>query len=94
MDSYIEKVNKPGFDFSNAIRNKLFNSQMKPTSTGTTIVGVTCPEGVVIAADTRATANFVAEKNCNKIHVISPNIVCCGAGTAADCDYFTKKISA
>lgn len=62
--------------------------------TGTTIVGVTCSEGVVLAADTRATTSYVAEKNCNKIHYIEPNIRCCGAGTAADNEYFAKKISA
>ena len=60
--------------------------------TGTTIVGVTCREGVVLAADTRATANFVAEKNCDKIHYIEPNVRCCGAGTAADNEYFTSKL--
>ena len=32
-------------------------------------------------ADTRATAGpIVADKNCEKIHYIAPNIYCCGAG--------------
>ena len=53
-----------------------------------------CKEGVVLAADTRATTSYVAEKNCDKIHYIEPNIYCCGAGTAADNEYYTKKLSA
>lgn len=41
-------------------------------------------DGVVLGADTRATAGtIVAEKACSKIHYISPNMYCCGAGTAA-----------
>jgi 20S proteasome subunit beta 2 len=98
MLSYQEKLYKGGFNFENSIRNSLMISDKDLKSqfrkTGTTIVGVTCREGVVLAADTRATANHVAEKNCNKVHFIAPNITCCGAGTAADNEYFTKKLSA
>ena len=39
----------------------------------------------MLGADTRSTAGTtVADKNCEKIHYIAPNIYCCGAGTAAD----------
>ena len=31
-------------------------------------------------------------KNCEKIHNLAPNIYCCGAGTAADCDHVTEMI--
>ena len=48
----------------------------------------------MIAADTRATQHYVADKNCNKIHYITENIVCCGAGTAADNYYHARKLSA
>lgn len=38
-----------------------------------------------MGADTRSTnGDTVADKNCEKIHFIAPNIYCCGAGTAAD----------
>ena len=57
----------------------------KLTKTGTTIAGVIFKDGVILGADTRATAGtIVADKNCDKIHHISSNIQCCGAGTAAD----------
>ena len=49
---------------------------------------------MVLAADTRATGgNIVGDKNCEKIHNLAPNIFCCGAGTAADCDHVTGKIN-
>lgn len=98
MLDYAEKVYGGGFDFSNASRNERLVSAEEMfkhiTKTGTTIVGVKCKEGVVLAADTRATQERVADKNCEKVHFIAPNIVCCGAGTAADNDYYTKKLSA
>uniref|UniRef100_A0A8C4KD03 proteasome endopeptidase complex n=1 Tax=Dromaius novaehollandiae TaxID=8790 RepID=A0A8C4KD03_DRONO len=62
--------------------------------TGTTIAGVVFKDGIVLGADTRATEGMVvADKNCSKIHFISPNIYCCGAGTAADTDMTTQLIS-
>lgn len=51
-------------------------------------------DGVVLGADTRATdGSTVADKNCEKIHYIAPNIYCCGAGTAADTENTTNLIS-
>jgi len=47
-------------------------------------------DGVVLGADTRATEGpIVADKNCEKIHYMAPNIYCCGAGTAADTEAVT-----
>lgn len=51
-------------------------------------------DGVVLGADTRATEGpIVADKNCEKIHYIAPNMYCCGAGTAADTEMTTMLIS-
>ncbi|KAK2073014.1 hypothetical protein P8C59_007328 [Phyllachora maydis] len=88
----------PGFDFSNYNRNSALHARGVPlpraTSTGTTIVGCLFNGGVVIAADTRATSGpIVADKNCEKLHYISPNIWCAGAGTAADTEFTTALIS-
>lgn len=50
--------------------------------------------GVILGADTRATAGTIVEDpNCAKIHYMAPNIYCCGAGVAADCDYITRLVS-
>lgn len=62
--------------------------------TGTTIAGLIFKDGVVLGADTRATdGSIVADKVCQKIHKLQDNIYCCGAGTAADCDYVTRMVS-
>lgn len=45
-----------------------------------------------MAADSRATGgSIVADKDCQKIHYLAPNVRVCGAGTAADCDHVTGK---
>ncbi|KAL0385445.1 UNVERIFIED_CONTAM: Proteasome subunit beta type-7-A [Sesamum radiatum] len=36
---------------------------------------------------------IVADKNCEKIHYMAPNIYCCGAGTAADTEAVTDMVS-
>lgn len=47
-------------------------------------------DGVILGADTRATEGpIVADKNCEKIYYMAPNIYCCGAGTAADTEAVT-----
>ncbi|MEQ2316783.1 Proteasome subunit beta type-7, partial [Ameca splendens] len=90
----------PGFNFDNVARNvglgNLLDGEQtpKPMKTGTTIAGVVFKDGVVLGADTRATSSeVVADKMCAKIHYISPNIYCCGAGTAADTQKTTDLLS-
>lgn len=93
-----------GFSFENVHRNRLLDQLASSSSgngrlpaakkTGTTIVGMVYSGGVVLGADTRATGGSeVAEKNCEKIHYLAPNIYCCGAGTAADTEKTTELIS-
>lgn len=88
----------PGFSFENCKRNAfLGNSGYKPpkmTKTGTTICAVIFKDGVILGADTRATGgDMVADKECEKLHYMAPNMYCAGAGTAADCDKTTRNIS-
>ena len=80
---------------SNTASSSSSNSYLpQATKTGTTIVGLTFKGGVVLGADTRATGGTeVADKNCEKIHYLAPNIYCCGAGTAADTEKTTEIIS-
>jgi 20S proteasome subunit beta 2 len=63
---------KTGFSFSNSLRNSSLSAQgiqaPTSTSTGTTIVGLVYKDGIVLGADTRATAGpIVADKNCEKV---------------------------
>lgn len=94
-----------GFSFENVHRNALIQQNASSTDakksilplatkTGTTIVGLVYKNGIVLGADTRSTNDTtVADKNCEKIHYIAPNIYCCGAGTAADTEKTTELIS-
>ncbi|EPY35086.1 20S proteasome subunit beta 2 [Strigomonas culicis] len=87
-----------GFSFENVQRNLNLEKDgfklPRTLKTGTTIVGVVFKDGVVLGADTRATeGNIVADKRCRKIHYMAPNMMCCGAGTAADTEAVTNMIS-
>mmetsp|Transcript_18811 Transcript_18811/g.22551 ORF Transcript_18811/g.22551 Transcript_18811/m.22551 type:complete len:277 (-) Transcript_18811:348-1178(-) len=87
-----------GFNFDLCKRNDFIMAQggRGPTAkkTGTTIAGVVYKDGVVLGADTRSTnGDTVADKNCEKIHYIAPNIYCCGAGTAADTEAVTGMVA-
>jgi 20S proteasome subunit beta 2 len=98
MASVCTELPASGFSFDNCKRNaNLAGKGFKAptaTKTGTTICGVVWKDGVVLGADTRATNDtIVAEKNCEKIHYIAPNVYCCGAGTAADTEKTTDIIS-
>lgn len=90
----VDREERGGFNFDNVNRNNmLHNSGLKfknAMKTGTTISGIIFKDGVVLGADTRSTnGETVADKNCEKIHYIAPNIYCCGAGTAADTEAVT-----
>lgn len=89
-----------GFNFDLTNRNKFLAENVEgmqhpqAKKTGTTIAGIVFKDGIVLGADTRATGgSVVADKNCAKIHYLQPNIWCCGAGTAADCDHVTEMMS-
>ena len=83
-----------GFNFDLYSRNQQLNISPKTLKTGTTICAAVFDGGVVLGADTRATAGpVVAVKDEFKIHYISDNIWCCGAGTAADNDQVTTLVS-
>ena len=61
--------------------------------TGTTIVGLRAQGSIILAADTRATeGSVVADTRCEKVHRLSRNVWCCGAGTSADLDALTRKV--
>ena len=63
--------------------------------TGTTTVGIVCKDGVVIAADTRATAgNMIVDKRAEKVHVISDDFALTIAGGVSDAQLLIKLIRA
>ncbi|XP_052186688.1 proteasome subunit beta type-7-A [Diospyros lotus] len=94
----VDVPRKGGFSFDLCRRNDMLSKKgvQAPSflKTGTTIVGLIFQDGVILGADTRATEGpIVADKNCEKIHFMAPNIYCCGAGTAADTEAVTDMVS-
>jgi 20S proteasome subunit beta 2 len=89
-NSYYQEMNNPSPSLhSTLVSKKSFRS------TGTTIVGCLVEGGkfVILGADTRATDDeMVADKRCEKIHCIAPNVWCCGAGTSADLEATTRLV--
>ncbi len=63
--------------------------------TGTTTLGIICKDGIVLAADRRATAGYlIASKKTEKIHKITDNIAVTMAGTASDAQLLIKIVKA
>jgi proteasome beta subunit len=67
--------------------------EIKPLK-GTTTVGVVCKDGIVLAADKRATAGFVVNKRAKKIHTIAPFMAVTMAGLVSDAQLLVKLIRA
>jgi proteasome beta subunit len=67
----------------------------KILKTGTTTLGLLCRDGIVLAADRRATmGNIIADKKAQKIHQISDNIAMTIAGTVSDAQLLIRLIQA
>lgn len=63
---------------------------------GTTTVGIVCKDGIILAADKRATfgGRIVANKKVDKVAQISDNMVVTTAGNVSDIQLFVKMIRA
>lgn len=63
--------------------------------TGTTTVGIVCKDGVVLAADKRATAgNMIVDKRAEKVHILNDDFAVTIAGTVSDAQLLIKLIRA
>jgi proteasome beta subunit len=63
--------------------------------TGTTTLGLVCKDGIVLAADTRATAgNLIVDKRAKKVHVISEDVAVTIAGSVSEAQLLIKLIGA
>lgn len=63
--------------------------------TGTTTLAIKCKDGIVLAADKRATAgNFIANKRVDKIYEVTSNMALTTAGSVSDIQLLTKLIKA
>jgi proteasome beta subunit len=63
--------------------------------TGTTTVGIVCKDGVIMAADRRATAGtLIADKSIEKVKPVMKRIVVTTAGSVSDLQLLFKYLSA
>ncbi len=63
--------------------------------TGTTTVGILCRDGIVLAADMRATAGtMIADKRAEKVHIISDDFALTIAGGVSDAQLLIKLVRA
>lgn len=63
--------------------------------TGTTTIGIACSDGVVLAADMRATAGtMIVDKRAEKAHIISDDFAVTIAGTVSDAQLVIKLFRA
>jgi len=69
--------------------------EKKSLKTGTTTVGLVCKDGVVLAADRRATAGYqIVNSKTVKIEKIADNMALTMAGTVSDAQLLIKLIKA
>ena len=74
------------------METELKNSILK---SGTTILGIVCKDGVVMAADRRATAGtIVVMKNAEKVFLVNDYLVISGTGMMSDIDRVPKFLAA
>jgi len=65
------------------------------TKHGTTTIGLVCKDGLVLAADRRATAgNYIVDKSAKKIYELTDNLAVTIAGVASDAQLLIKLIKA
>ena len=58
---------------------------------GTTTVGIVCKDGIVLAADKKATAGYlIADKRAQKVNLIDENIAVTWAGSVSDVQLLTR----
>jgi proteasome beta subunit len=74
---------------------QVFQVSKENTLHGTTTLGLMCRDGLVLAADKRATAgSLIVNKKTDKIYEISKDMVITMAGTVSDAQLLSKLIKA
>jgi proteasome beta subunit len=72
--------------------SELKNSILK---SGTTILAIVCKDGVIMAADRRATAGtIIVEKNAKKVFPVNDYLIISGTGSMADINRVPKFLAA
>lgn len=71
------------------------NNMEEKLKTGTTTIGIVCKDGIVLAADKRATAgHMIVDKRAKKVHILSDDFAVTIAGGVSDAQLLIKLIKA
>ncbi len=77
------------------MERELNEEKLKQLKTGTTTVGLVCTDGIVMAADKRASMGyFIASKDIEKIHQVDDHLSMTIAGSVADAQSLVKIMQA
>ncbi len=75
--------------------NKVFMMDTQEIKTGTTTIGIVCKDGLILAADKRATSGYlISWKKFDKIITITDNVAVTVAGTVSDVQLLVKYLKA
>ncbi|MFX1314706.1 MAG: proteasome subunit beta [Promethearchaeota archaeon] len=86
-------LKKAGIELKKTEKNSIKNANT--FKTGTTTVGLTCKDAVILGADKRASmAYFVASKTAEKLHKIQDHLYMTIAGSVADAQYLIDVLRA
>ncbi len=67
----------------------------KIKKTGTTTIGIVCKDGIVLAADKKATmGSMIGHKKVEKVFLLNENVAITTAGNVSDIQYLTKLVKA
>jgi len=87
-------LTKSGFSVKKPIKKDI-NIKSQTLQTGTTTVGLTCKDAVILGTDKRATmAYFIASKTAEKLHKIQDHLWMTIAGGVADALYLVDVLRA
>lgn len=75
-------------------RTTMREEALKAAKKGTTTVGIICSDGVILAADKKATAMYVENRYEQKVYLITDRIAVTTAGMVGDIQYLIRVLKA
>jgi len=94
-EEFLKPINSELMGNSGIKASKPQKNHIETFKTGTTTVGLTCKDAIILGTDKRATMSyFVASKTAEKLHKIQDHLWMTIAGSVADCLYLVDILRA
>lgn len=94
MNAWLDDISNPeGYNLNSMLKRikEAYDKYLK----GTTTIGITCTDGVVLATDRRVTSGYyIAHKRGKKIYIIDKHVAATVAGVVADAQKLVDQLSA